>query len=150
MHLMDTQHIGCKQTFLAFATNLMPFTSNPGSFITASNYFTYCWLYRYSTFPCVQLNLLVVDSDRSWEVTRRNFKTDVSFKEHSTGQTVIDHILTIQNKFPTHFKDRFLLSTHHQSLLTHVTRLTMQAMSITAVEPLISLKLGMGLSTLVT
>lgn len=57
----------------------------------------------------------VVESDRSSKVTRRNFKVDISFKEHDTGQTVVDNILTIQNKFSTHFKGSFLLSTHHQS-----------------------------------
>jgi len=91
----------------------------------------------------------VVDTDRSWEVTRRTFKADISFKEHSTGQAVVDHILKTQNKFPTHFKDGFLLSISHHPLLTNMTSLTMQAMPIMAVEPHTSLKLGMELSSLV-
>lgn len=53
----------------------------------------------------------VVDSDRSWEVSIRNFRADISFKDQRTGQAVVDHFLIIQNYFPVRFKDRFLLST---------------------------------------
>lgn len=92
----------------------------------------------------------MLDNDSSWEFSRRNFRADISFKEHNTEQTIIDYILTIQNKFPTHFEDRFLSSTLHQSLLTHVTSFTKQAMSMMAVEALIFLKWGIGFSALVT
>lgn len=132
--------------------NLVPFTANHSSFIIASICFMFWQLY------CLEFNspvssvesatCPVVDSDRSWEVSIRNFKADISFKEHSTGQAVVDHFLIIQNYFPVHLKNRFLLSTCHQPLLTHVINFTMQEKPVMALEPLMSLKLG--LSTLVT
>lgn len=108
----------------------------------------YCLVFNSPVCSVESATCPVVDSDRSWEVSIRNFKADVSFKEHSTEQAIVDHFLIIQNNFPIHFKDRFLLSTCHQSLLTHVTSFIMQAMPVMAVETLMSLKLG--LSTLVT